>query len=154
MGKSDFEESLEQRIRDYTWAAAFFKEMVDELGKEKAKEITFKALSKLRKEEGHCLAQELGGSFEAFRQSRHETAKKLNTVDIVEESEDAIVVKIKRCTAWEAANHLGVPDMCRMFCETDAVFAEAYNPKMKHEAKSRCSAGDDVCINVWRWEDY
>jgi len=153
MSQPSFEEGVKKVIREYTWAAAFFKEMVQELGKEKARDIAFTALCKLRVEAAHDLAKRLGGTFEAFCQPKREAAEKSEAVTIVEESKNHITVRVGECAAWEAANRLGAPDMCRALCDTDPMFSQAYNPRMRYEAKLRKSDGDDVCEGTWRWEE-
>ena len=153
MAAPDFEARLRHKLEEYQWPVAIVREMIEEFGEQKALGTVARALTKLQQELGRALAEKYGAMFEGFRRYQHETNEQLDTKSILEEGENFVRVRLSRCTAWEAMNKLGLPQLCRVYCDTDPAFASAFSPKLKLQAVRRLSDGDDCCEYIWSWED-
>ena len=153
MGGSGFDARLKQKLEEYQWPVAIVREMIEELGEEKALELASRALTKLQQDHGRELAQKYGATFEGFVRFQRETAEQSETKSILEEGENFVRIRLSRCTAWEALSTLGLPQLCRVYCDTDPAFARAFSPKLKLKAVRRLSDGDDCCEYIWSWED-
>jgi len=153
MGAPDFEARLKQKLEAYQWPVAIVREMIEESGEQKALVLVSRALTKLQQELGRALAAKYGATFEGFMRYEHDASEQLDTKSILEEGENFVRVRLSRCTAWEAMSKLGLPQLCRVYCDTDPAFAGAFSPKLKLQAVRRLSDGDDCCEYIWSWED-
>ena len=153
MEAPDFEARLRQKREEYQWPVAIVREMIEEFGEQEALAPVSRALTKLQQEHGRALAAKYGATFEGFRRYQRETTEQLDTKSILEEGDRFVRVRLDRCTAWEAMNELGLPQLCRVYCDTDPAFASAFSPKLKLQAVRRLPDGDDCCEYIWSWKD-
>jgi len=63
-----------------------------------------------------------------------------------------IKTKIDRCISWEAFNHLGLPQLCQLYCDSDHAYIKAFNPHMKLIRTKVIANGDDYCDHIWALE--
>ncbi len=148
----DYEARIQLRVEQYKWAAEIVKEMIEELGEEKALEISQRALTRIQEETGRGLAAEYGDTFEGFKQWLHEAAEKNPYITVSEEGPDFIQAKVTRCASWEALKRLGLPQLCRCYCAADPEFTRGFNPRLVFSVEHQLSNGDDCCDNTWHWK--
>ena len=149
MNEADFDALVVQRMGQYKWAVALVKEMIADLGEERAMEIASKALTKIQEELARDLAAKYGATFEGLCRWLHEAAEDRGLFTITEEDERHICTKLPRCPTWEALSRLGLPELCRAYCATDAALTRAFSPDITHKVTHQCSKGDDYCDNSW-----
>jgi len=151
--------ALDERSQKFVWeyelAVDFYKQMVEDLGKERALEIVKKALMKKQMKEAEKWKKEAGGnSFQEFVEWYKNKNKGKENVEILEITDKAVKTKIKKCSAAEAFAYLGVPEVCQAYCATDFELIKAFNPKMKLVRTKTLADGDDCCDHIWALENY
>jgi len=145
---------LQDRINRYELAVAFARELVEELGEEKAFPIIERAFTKLQIQNGQKLAKELGSnSFETMAEYQRQLERDLDGIEVLEVTDREIKTKITRCVAYEAFDALGMPELCPLFCESDHPYIKAYNPDMKLVRTKEIANGDAYCDHIWALED-
>ena len=148
------DERLQEFIKQYELAVAFAKEFEDELGEERALGIIGRAFEKIQVKAGQELAAELGSNgLDALVGYYRKRAEESDAIEIVEVTDKHIALKITRCRAWEAFKHLGAPEVCKMYCESDYAYIKAFNPDIKMIRTKTLSNGDDCCNHIWAMED-
>ena len=148
------DEQLKQRIKEYQMPAAFYAEMKDELGQERALKIVRRALEKLHLKLALELRERLGGnSFEALAADYSRRARESDNLEILEVTGSRIACKVTRCLSAEAFEVLGCPEVCREYCQTDYAYIKAFNPKMKLIRTKTIAAGDGFCDHIWALEE-
>jgi predicted ArsR family transcriptional regulator len=145
---------LQDRINRYELAVAFAREFVDELGEERAFPIIQRAFEKLQQRNGRNLAQQLGSnSFDALAEHNRQMARDLDGFEVLDITDREIKTRITRCVAYEAFEALGMPELCRLYCESDHPYIRAYNPNMKLIRTKEIANGDAYCDHVWALEE-
>ena len=105
-------------------------------------------------QKAHELAEQLGdNSLQALAAHYRKLAAEKDNLEIVEVTDRHIALKISRCRAWEAFKHLGVPEICRLYCDSDHAFIKAFNPDMKMIRTQTLSCGDSCCDHIWALKD-
>jgi len=153
MSKQTFEERVEELSQQCRWAVAFFREMSEDFGEEKALEIASRALTKVQQENARRTAEKYGATFKGFRDYMREVTSRLDNIRIVEEGDDFIRTSSHRCAAWDALNRYELPQLCRVYCDTDPAYVQAFSPKLTIKAKCRLSDGGPSCDYIWKWEE-
>ena len=147
------DQQLQTLIEKYELAALFAREFMSELGKDRALEVMKRGFEKLQTRHGRDLARQLGdNSLEALAAHYHATVPGKDYQEILEVSDRHIALKITRCRALEAFRELGVPGLCRLFCESDHAFIKAFNPQLRLVRTKTIAAGDDCCDHIWMKE--
>ena len=145
---------LQERIEQYRLAVYFARELIEELGEEKAQPILEQAFDRIQVQNGRDLAEELGDNgFEAFAEHLRKLAEGSDSLQILEVTDREIKTKITRCRAWEAFSHLGLPQLCQLYCESDHPYIKAFNPNMKLIRTKVIAYGDEYCDHVWALEE-
>jgi len=145
---------LQDRINRYELAVAFAREFVDELGEERAFPIIQRAFEKLQERNGQNVARRLGSnSFEAWAEENRQMAREYDGFEVLEITDHEVKTKCTRCVAYEAFDALGMPELCRLYCESDHPYIRAYNPKMKLVRTKEIANGDAYCDHVWVLEE-
>ena len=138
----------------YEMAVAFAQEFNGELGEERAHPIIQRALEQMQMRVAQELAAELGGnSLEALANYYRQQAAERENLEILEITDKQVALKITRCRAFEAFSHLGAPEICRLYCDSDDVFIKSFNPDMKMIRTRTIAAGDDYCDHIWALEE-
>jgi len=148
----DYEAMVQQRIEKYKWAAEIVKEMIAELGEEKALEIAQRGVDRVQAEAAREIAAKYGQTFEGFKRSQHEAAAGNPDHTFSDEGENFIKLKILRCPSWDALNRLGVPQLGLCYCKSDPALTRAFSPSLAFEIEHRISEGDDYCDHKWSWK--
>jgi predicted ArsR family transcriptional regulator len=138
----------------YEMAVAIAQEFTEELGEERAHPIIQRALEKMQIKVAQELAAKLGGnSLEALANYYRQQAAERENLEILEITDKQVALKITRCRAFEAFSHLGAPEICRLYCDSDDVFIKSFNPDMKMIRTRTIAAGDDYCDHIWALEE-
>ena len=145
---------LQDRVNRFEIAVAFARQMIEELGEEKAYSIIQRAFEKLQIQNAHNLQEKLrGNSLEALAEHNRKMAKELEGFELLEVTDRHVALKITRCVAWEALQQLGLPEICPLYCKSDHVYIKAFNPKMKMVRTKTIAGGDAYCDHIWALED-
>ena len=144
------DEGVEARIKEYSLAVAFAQEFMAELGDERALAVVRRAFEKVQIRAGRELAAELGSNtLDALAEHCRGQAAENEHLEVLEVTERRVALKISRCRAWEAFQHLGAPELCRLYCDSDHAYIRAFNPQMRLVRTKTIAAGDDCCDHVW-----
>ena len=99
------------------------------------------------------LATKLGSnSFEALAEHYRRMDSERENLHILEITDRRIATKISRCRAWEAFKHLGAPELCKAYCDSDYAYIKAFNPNMQLIRTKTIADGDNHCDHVWAIE--
>ncbi len=150
---NDYEAMIQQRIAQYKWAAEIVKEMIKELGEEKAVEISQRAVIRVQENLAREIAAKYGQTFEGFKHWQHDAAAKNPYHTFSEEGENFIKLKIIGCPSWDALDRLGVPQLGLCYCNSDPAFTRAFSPNLRFEIEHRTSKGDDYCDHTRSWKE-
>lgn len=136
---------------------ALGKEMMEALGKEKALEMILRSFIKyqskrLIKGMEHLLPEERDLTVYGTRVKEIVDSYE-GHIELLEASEKAIRMKVKRCIPIEIYKKHGALEMGLKFCECDYEATKAINPKMKLIRTKTLAAGDDECNHVWIMEE-
>jgi hypothetical protein len=136
---------------------AMAKEMIETLGKEKALGMILRAYIRFQS------ARLTRGMEHLPPEKRDLTAyaKKVKEIvqsyqghiEILEASDKAIRLRVKRCIPFEIFKKHGLPEVGLMFCECDFEATKAIHPKMRLIRTKTLSQGDDECNHVWVMEE-
>lgn len=151
--EADFDERLKERIRQYELAVAFAREILQELGPERAYPILRRAFEKIQVENARRLSAQLGStSFEAFAEHNRRLADQLDNFEVLEITERQIRTRINRCVAYEAFAALGMPELCSLYCDSDYAYIKAFNPQMTLIRTQEIANGAEYCDHIWARE--
>ena len=149
--KADVPEFVEK----YELAVAFAREFVAEVGEERTHPVLARAFAQVQTQAGQDLAAELGSnSCAALAENLRRRAQELPSMEVLEADDQHVALKITKCRAWEALQYLGMPEICRLYCDSDDTYIKAFNPKMKLIRTQTLAAGDACCDHIWAMEDY
>lgn len=141
---------LQEFVDRYRVAVAFARAFVEELGKEQAYPIIQRAFEEMQVEAARELADELGdNSLETLADHYRQRAAESDTLEVVEVTDRQIGLKITRCRSFEALSHLGMPELCRLYCNSDHAYIRAFNPNMRMVRTKTIASGDDYCDHTW-----
>jgi len=147
------DERLQEMIEKFRVAVAFAREFEAEFGKEKTHRLLARAFEKLQVAYGKKLAEELGdNSIEALAGFFRKQAAENEYLDVLDVTDERIALKISRCRSLDALTHLGAPEICRLYCDSDEAFIRAFNPKMTLMRTKTLAGGDDCCDHIWAIE--
>lgn len=145
---------LKDRILCYSPLAAVVKQMYEELGKDRSLEIIKRGLNNLGEEHGRERAKELGGnSLEDITSFYRKRSAESDNVELLEETDKHVAIKITRCLGAEAMRHLGIPEVAQAYCDSDYGMVKAFNPDMKLIRSKTLAVGDDCCDHIWSLQD-
>ena len=145
---------LKERVANLEIMAAIVKEFMSELGKSRALEIIKQGLEKLGQEHGRKRAEQLGGnSLEDLKKFYRKRAAEADNVELVEETDKHVAIKINRCLGAEAMVQLGIPEVAQIYCNTDYGMIKAFNPQMKMIRTKTIAGGDEYCDHIWALEE-
>ena len=145
---------MQDRLNRYEMAVAFARQFIEELGQEQAFAIIGRAFEKLQLKNAADLNDKLGSnSLEAFAAHNRKMAAELDGFVVLDVTDRRIATKITRCVAFEAFQALGLPEVCRLYCESDHAYIKAFNPDMKLIRTKTIADGDAYCDHIWALED-
>jgi len=148
------DQQVQEMIDKYELAVAFAKEFMEELGDDRTLEILSHVFEKIQVETAMELRKQLGcNTIDALGEYYRKRAAEQDHLEVLEVTDRRIALKISRCRAWEAFNHLGAPELCRLYCDSDYAFIKAFNPRMRLIRTKTISGGDACCDHVWAVEE-
>ncbi len=137
-------------VERYKLAVAFYKAFKEELGEPLALSIAAKAFEEIQIQVGKDLAEQLGGnSLEALAEHNRKNAAENEALKVLQVTDRLIAIKMTRCRSAKAFAHLGAPELCRLYCDSDYAYIKAFNPKMRMVRTKTIAAGDDHCNHIW-----
>lgn len=143
-------EDTREFVEKYELAVAFAEEFIAELGAERAMPAMARAFEKIQVRAGTKLAADLGGnSCAVLGEHLRRRAEELPTLEVLEADDRHVALRISRCRASEAFRHLGAPEICRLYCDSDHAFIRAFNPSMELIRTKTLAGGDECCDHVW-----
>ena len=147
-------EVIEELKTRYELAAFFAKAVIEELGEERAMEIIRKGFEAYHADLMEKDKKALGGnSWEHWKKRLSAPSDRRATdLTVVEADDEAIKVRVTDCLHLEAFRELGVPRVCRAYCESDYSAARGFNEKMYMTREHTLAHGDDYCDHVWHYE--
>jgi hypothetical protein len=144
------DEAVRARIKEYSLAVAFAQAFADEVGQERMLAVVAQAFEAVQRRAGRDLAEELGSNtLKALAQHLYKQAAENEHMDVLEVTERHIALKFSRCVAWQAFQHLGAPELCPPYCESDHAYIRAFNPQMRLVRTQTIAGGDDCCDHAW-----
>lgn len=149
-------DALYKRVENELKLAVYFaKEMIQELGKERALEIIEKAYQKY----SNALFSEpyinipMEERFIKFKENLKVESERDKSFTIVEESDKHIKVRFHRCPYYEVYRDYGIPEVCQKFCDADFEAFKEIHPKLKVTRNHEIAYGDDLCDHNWILEE-
>jgi hypothetical protein len=156
-----FETTYYEYFRDtYLEGVELAKELIDNLGREKAFEIIKKASDKQAIETAKAITKmtpikSLGGLV-ALMKKYHESRffKSAQTIAIVKDSPEEFTYRITECIWAKTFNDLNAEDIgCAMVCRRDPIIAAALNKNLRLKRKGLIMQGDRYCDFSYTWKD-
>ena len=132
-------------------AVAFAQAFADEVGEERMLAVVARAFEKVQIRAGRELAEELGSNtLDALAEHLRGQAAENEYLEVLEVTDQRVALKITRCRAWEAFQHLGAPELCPLYCDSDHAYIQAFSPRMRLVRTQTIAEGDDCCDHVWK----
>ena len=148
-------DKVKQRESELELAIYFAREMISELGKEKALEIIGKAWAQYgadslnRRLEGVAQDERLGALGEFFKKQLADRSD----LKVIESTPKRLSIEIHNCPTYDVCEKYGVPEVCQAYCDSDYVSAKAIHPKVKLVRDREIAYGADYCNHSWVMEE-
>jgi len=146
------DESMRQVLRNrYELASYIYRAVRDELGEDKALQVVGKGWTNWACDQTAAFARSVPKNDMAAWADR---LKKANTIDVEvqEETEDRLKIKVTRCLHYDVLQELGVPELCTVYCDSDYETAKAYNSNMAMTREHEIPRGNPICDHNWFME--
>jgi predicted ArsR family transcriptional regulator len=136
-------------------AVYFAREMIEELGRERALQIIGNAYQKYSNDHfpEPFLDIPLDKRFQAFKDDLKAKAKENGNPVVVAESDRHIKVRFNRCPVYEVYRDYGIPEVCQKYCDGDFEAFRKVHPKLKVTREHEIAYGDAYCDHCWSLED-
>ena len=151
------DELFKKMEREWELPMAMAKEMIKALGKERALSIILRAFvryqsARLTRGMEHLPPEKR--DLKIYGEKVKEIVQSYQGhIEILEASDKAIRLRVKRCIPFEIFRKHGLEEFGRMFCECDFEATKAIHPKMRLIRTQTLSQGDDQCNHVWVMEE-
>jgi predicted ArsR family transcriptional regulator len=148
-------DQLYERAKGKIQLAVYFaKEMIEELGKERALEIIGKAYQKFSNDTfpEPYLDIPMEKRFQKFREDLKAKAEQEAHLTIVEDSDRHIKVRFDRCPTYEVYADYGIPEVCQKYCDGDFEAFRHVHPNIKVTREHEIAYGDAYCDHCWTLE--
>jgi predicted ArsR family transcriptional regulator len=145
-------DALYERAKNKVQLAAYFaREMIEELGRDKALAIIGRAYEKYSSDTfaEPYLDLPLEERFEKFKEDMKVKSEQGGHFTIVSESDRHLEVRFNRCPYYEVYTDLGVPEVCRKYCDADFTAFRNLHPGLKVERSHEIAYGDSYCNHRW-----
>lgn len=147
---------LYERAKSETLLAIYFaKEMIEELGRDKALELIGRAYQKYSNDvfSEPYFDIPLEKRFHKFKADLRSEAERGGHFAVVEESNTHIKVRFDRCPYHEVYTDYGIPDVCRKYCDGDFEAFRIVHPKLRVTREHEIAYGDGFCDHCWTLEE-
>ena len=148
-------DALYERSREKILLAVYFaKEMIGELGKERALDIIGKAYQKYSNDtfSEPFASVPMDKRFGLFKDDLKSKAEHEPHLSIVEESDSHIKVRFDRCPTYEVYAEYGIPEVCQKYCDGDFEAFRRVHPGLKVTREHEIAYGDAYCDHCWTLE--
>jgi hypothetical protein len=157
-GKGDFavKDHMYERAKNKVLLAIYFaREMIDELGRDKALEIIGRAYQNYSNDvfPEPYLDLPREERFGKFREDMRVESEKDGHFEILEESATRLAVRFNRCPYYEVYADYGIPEVCQKYCDADFEAFPRLHPKLRVTRKHEIAYGNDYCDHVWTLVD-
>lgn len=144
---SEWEEVLAKRRKEMELAVYFARQLVEEVGKERALEILGRAFERYLTD---YLSKALQGvpvekRFEKWCERLRQSAQEFPWFEVVACSGREVAVKITRCASYEVFAENGLGEVCRRYCDADFPTAKAIHPDLRLVRDKALANGDECC---------
>lgn len=149
-------EQLYEKAKGKIQLAVYFaKEMIEELGKERALEIIGKAYQKFSNDTfpEPYLDIPMEKRFQKFREDLKAKAEQEAHLTIVEDSDRHIKVRFDRCPTYEVYADYGIPEVCQKYCDGDFEAFRHVHPNIEVTREHEIAYGDAYCDHCWTLEE-
>ena len=147
MAKTDLP-MLDQRRIEANILKPVYREMVEQLGEEKAQEILGAAIIRDSISQGQAYAKGLEDTgLKAFRDTMAQwKASGALEMDMLKETDEEVHFNVTRCRYSEMYREMGVGDIGHLLsCNRDGTFCTGFNPKIKLERTQTIMKGASHC---------
>lgn len=154
MAKSDLP-MLEQRRIEANILKPVYREMVDQLGEEKAQEILGAAIIRDSISQGQAYAEGLEDrGLIAFRDTMAQwKASGALEMEMLKETDEEVHFNVVRCKYSEMYREMGVGDIGHLLsCNRDGTFCTGFNPDIKLDRTQTIMSGASHCDFRYRIE--
>lgn len=154
MAKSDLP-MLEQRRIEANILKPVYREMVEQLGEEKAQEILGAAVIRDSISQGQAYAEGLEDrGLIAFRDTMAQwKASGALEMEMLKETEEEVHFNVVRCKYSEMYREMGVGDIGHLLsCNRDGTFCTGFNPDIKLDRSQTIMSGASHCDFRYRIE--
>ena len=150
-----YDERLEQEEAWLQLVSYFSKAIMEELGKEKALEIIFKAWSNFVTDRMNWRLQGVPPEerLKALGDYFKEQAAVRPWVKVVEATPKRLRLEVSKCLTYDVCKKHGVPEICQKYCDSDYVVARAIHPKVKLIRDKEIAYGAAICNHCYVMED-
>ena len=155
MAKSDLP-MLEQRRIEANILKPVYREMVEQLGEEKAQEILGAAVIRDSISQGQAYAEGLEDrGLIAFRDTMAQwKASGALEMEMLKETEEEVHFNVVRCKYSEMYREMGVGDIGHLLsCNRDGTFCTGFNPDIKLDRSQTIMSGASHCDFRYRIEE-
>jgi predicted ArsR family transcriptional regulator len=145
-----------EKTKDQIKLAVYFaKEMIAQLGEERALDIIGKAYQTYSNDHFSepYLELPMEERFPKFKEALKDELITSKIADIVEESDKHIKVKFNRCPTYEVYKDYGIPEVCKKYCDGDFEAFRIVHPKLKVVREHEIAYGDTYCDHCWILEE-
>ncbi len=128
--------------------------LADRFGREEVIAVVRDAVVKIAQNQGHELAQAMGGTGAAeFRESLQFWAKDdALRIDVLEQSEEKLHFNVRRCRYAEMYRTLGIPELGEIFsCNRDFALVQGFNAEADLERTQTIMQGAAHCDFRYRF---
>lgn len=134
--------------------------LVEEVGKEKARDILGRAISRSAETEAQAVAsrEPSGTSMETFTEVFNQTYRDRGiesglTAEVLSEGSDHLDFDVTRCRFVEMYRELGLGEIADVLsCNRDGVFAQAYDPRITLDRAQTIAQGAPCCTFRYRFQ--
>jgi hypothetical protein len=131
--------------------------LAKELGEERFLEVLKQVVSETALKAGQDTARHLPcNDFDAFNASMREPshfARHILTVEIIEDTPQAVEVKVTECLWAKTFREMGAAEIgYQLICHRDYADCQGFNPKITLTRSKTLMQGDDCCNQRFVWE--
>jgi len=153
MDQAEGDPLLAYRLARNELAVAFARELIAEVGRERALPLLGRAVIRMRQAEARRLAEQWGdNSLTALGAHFRRLQAEQGLLEVLEATESRLAVRIHRCPSTEAFRLLGMPELAPLFCASEPAFIKAFNPQLRHRSAQTIARGGSCCEHVWTLE--
>jgi predicted ArsR family transcriptional regulator len=156
LGGKEVKDNLYEKAKSEVLLAAYFaKELIEELGRDKALEIIGRAYQKYSNDtfSEPYLNVPLEERFQRFKTALKAEAEQGRHFTVVGESDTHIQVRFHRCPYYEVYSDYGIPEVCQKYCDGDYEAFRIVHPRLRVMREHEIAYGDGFCDHCWTLEE-